>query len=398
MKAKLIKRNIFLFYVLSIIQGAFFIESNWIFLYLVYFNYEMLGFIDSIAFSIGLLLEIPSGAIADVIGRKKTLIIAMFFLSFGLFMEFLAQDSIALFIGNILFFIGNAFYSGSIEALTFDTLVLKKEEKDYEKVVSLGRSLGSISTIIAVLIGGFLATINIRYPFLLMGNFYAIGFILSFALTEPPIDSVKVTVKAYFEVIKNSIKELKLPSIKPYIFFIISILGITYWYDWGMVKPAISVNLGYDTQQMGLIFSLSYLLIALLTPTIPKLRKLINDYSAISILNFLLVLTLFILGLNLGSWGFIPILIIGVIGAMTSTWIGIIINEKIQSQNRATVLSTVSMLLKIPYILTAWISGYLIDKGFLPQVLFGLAFIVGIFSFINLLKRQELFKEKINKA
>jgi len=395
MKAKQVKRNIIIFYILSIIQGAFFIESNWIFLYLIYFNYEMLGFIDTIAFSIGLLLEIPSGAIADVIGRKKTVIMAMLLLSLGLLTQFFASDQITIFIGNIIFFIGNAFYSGSMEALTFDTLVKNKDENNYEKIASIGRSLNSLANIIAVLLGGLLATINIRYPFLLMAIFYFIGFIFSFSLTEPHIDSVKMTVKNYFDLIKSTIRDLRLPSIKPFVFFIISILGISYWYEWGMIKPAISVNLGYDSEQMGLIFSLSYLLIAILLPTIPKLRKWINDYTAISILNFLLVLALFLFGLNLGSWGFIPMLLIGAIGGLTTTWISIIINEKIQSSNRATILSTIAMLLKIPYIFTAWISGYLIDQGYFSQLLFGIALIVGIFSFINLLKKQDLFKQKI---
>lgn len=355
----------------------------------------MLGFIDTIAFSIGLLLEIPSGAIADVIGRKKTVIMAMLLLSLGLLTQFFASDQIAIFIGNIIFFIGNAFYSGSMEALTFDTLVKNKDENNYEKIASIGRSLNSLANIIAVLLGGLLATINIRYPFLLMAIFYFLGFIFSFSLTEPHIDSVKVTVKSYFDLIKSSIRDLKLPSVKPFLFFIISILGISYWYEWGMIKPAISVNLGYDSEQMGLIFSLSYLLIAILLPTIPKLRKWINDYTAISILNFLLVLALFLFGLNLGSWGFIPMLLIGAIGGLTTTWISIIINEKIQSSNRSTILSTIAMLLKIPYILTAWISGYLIDQGYFSQLLFGIALIVGIFSFINLLKKQDLFKQKI---
>lgn len=395
MKSKQVKRNIIVFYILSVIQGAFFIEGNWIFLYLIYFNYEMLGFIDTVAFSVGLLLEIPSGAIADVIGRKKTIIMAMFFLSLGLFMQFFAGDQIAIFLGNIIFFIGNAFYSGSMEALTFDTMIKDNDEKNYGKISSRGKSFSSISTIVAVIIGGLLSTINIRYPFLLMGIFYSIGFILSFFLTEPKIDSIKVTVKSYFDLIKSSIRDLKLPSIRPFIFFIISILGISYWYEWGMIKPAISVNLGFDSKQMGLVFSLAYLFVAILVPTIPKLRKWINDYSAISILNFLLVVTLFLFGLNLGNWGFIPIILIGCIGALTTTWISIIINEKIQSSNRATILSTVSMLLKIPYILSAWISGYLIDRGYFSQLLFGIALIVGIFSFINLLKKQELFKQKL---
>lgn len=387
-------RNILIYYLFCIVHASYFAEGNWIFLYLLYFNYAAIGLVDSIAFGIGLLLEIPTGAIADLIGRRTAVRLSFLIVSLGILTQGFASSPVMLFIGNVLFFIGLAFYSGSMEALTYDTLIELKKEKDYDRIVATSKSLQSISYVIAVLIGGFAATINVRYPFLLWGVMHAIAFVLTFALKEPKIDTVKVSLFSYLDHNRAGIKELLRPKLKPYLFFMFMILGIIFWYDWGFIKPAVAVNYGFDSIGMGIIFAIEGIFIAMLMPLLPKIRKHVNDYTGLVILNFFTIFCVFLFGNNIGIWGALPIIVIAVVGNFAYAWISIIINREVDSSKRATALSTVATILKVPYVITAYISGQIIEAGFLSQFLLATALVIGIISFINLLKnyRQILIK------
>jgi MFS family permease len=53
------------------LTNLWFLGAVWIYFYRVYIDDTQIGLLDSLAFFVGLIFEIPSGAIADRIGRKK---------------------------------------------------------------------------------------------------------------------------------------------------------------------------------------------------------------------------------------------------------------------------------------------------------------------------------------
>lgn len=387
-------KNVKLYYLFSIIHGSFFAEGNWIFLYLYFFTYSTIGLLDSIAFTIGLLLEIPSGAIADLIGRKTMVRLSFFFVALGVLTQALAISPLMLFLGNVVFYIGMAFYAGSMEALAYDTLIEIKSEDNYDKIVASSRSLQSLAYILAVLIGGYIASINYRLPFLLWGILHFIGFIASFKLTEPKTDTIKISLRTYLSINKQGIKALFSKKLKPFLFYIFIILGLVYWFDWGFVKPAVAINFGFNEITMGYVFAIEGIVIALVLPLLPKIRKYIGDYFGLAVLNFFLVLCLYLFGTNIGLYGALPIIGIALINKLAYSWITIIINREVESSRRATALSTVSTILKIPYALTAFLCGQIVEAGFLSQMMFFIAFIIGTVSIINLLRNIKLLSSK----
>lgn len=71
------------------------------------------------------ILEIPSGIIADVFGRKKSLIVSFLFYITS-FLIFFTSDSYYIFIIAIIFYaIGDAFRTGTHKAMIFDYLKIK---------------------------------------------------------------------------------------------------------------------------------------------------------------------------------------------------------------------------------------------------------------------------------
>ena len=56
-------------------------------------------------------------------------------------------------------------------------------------------------------------------------------------------------------------------------------------------------------------------------------------------------------------------ILIMIAGGLAAPWISIIVNKRIDSKNRATTLSTVALLTKIPYVLVAVAAGKMIEEG-----------------------------------
>src|SRR3990167_10935878 len=78
-------RNIKIAYVLTVLKNSWFWLGIWVFYYLLFTNYAGIGIVET-GLIVGMTLgEIPTGAIADLLGKKKTLITAYFLMAVGLF-------------------------------------------------------------------------------------------------------------------------------------------------------------------------------------------------------------------------------------------------------------------------------------------------------------------------
>lgn len=93
-------------------------------------------FIVQSAYCLGvLLLEIPSGYFSDVMGRKKTLVLGVFFLPIGLGIYAISTHFFGFILAELILSIANSMRSGTDSALIYDTLLQLKEESLYEKFV-----------------------------------------------------------------------------------------------------------------------------------------------------------------------------------------------------------------------------------------------------------------------
>jgi MFS family permease len=105
-------RNILLFYFLTFANNSFFITGNWIFFWLRYMTYGQLGLVDAGCFAFGMLMEIPTGAISDLLGKKRTLIAAHIFAALGFFVIGTSTAMTQIVIGFLLAQVGWAFLLG----------------------------------------------------------------------------------------------------------------------------------------------------------------------------------------------------------------------------------------------------------------------------------------------
>lgn len=115
-----------------------------------------IGILQSFLFFSSVVLEIPSGLLADRYGRKSSLIISFL----GLFVSgvgFLLFSSFAPFaIIFCLFGASIAMGSGSDRALLYDNLLAEQRAEEYPKILSRARAIGAVSLGLSMLLGGVL--------------------------------------------------------------------------------------------------------------------------------------------------------------------------------------------------------------------------------------------------
>ncbi len=132
-----------------------------------------------------LLLEIPSGYLADVVGRRRTLILAAVIFPAGLILYTLGHSFAAFVAAEVVLAIGNSMRSGCDSALLYDSLAELGRAEDYKK--SEGRSFfsGRIGSASASLVGGALAAVAIRLPFWVNAATAFLMLPLALSLAEP---------------------------------------------------------------------------------------------------------------------------------------------------------------------------------------------------------------------
>ena len=181
-----LKSNIWKYFVFEALWSlVFFFPIFQIFYLARNMSITQIAFIG-IAFSVArMAMEVPSGALADRWGRKKTLFLSQIFFIIGMIILIFSQSFWLFVVASMFSGLWLACYSGTGVAFYYDTLKELKREKDYEKLWGKLSLTTAVVSFIAAFVAGFLFDIMITLPYILsaVSAFLSLFVILSF--TEP---------------------------------------------------------------------------------------------------------------------------------------------------------------------------------------------------------------------
>ena len=130
--------------------------------------------------------EIPSGYFADRFGRRRSMLLGAVLSTLGFVLYSLSYGFAAFLVAEIVFGVGYTFISGADVALAYDSLAAERSESRYLHFESRANSYSGISEAGASVLGGLLALISLRTPVVAMVAIYASLIPLTLLLTEPP--------------------------------------------------------------------------------------------------------------------------------------------------------------------------------------------------------------------
>ncbi len=354
-------KNIKIAYILGVCNSALFWFGTWIFFYLRFTDYGGIGFLESIMIFILIISEVPSGALTDLLGKKKALLLSFLLLGIGNIAMAFSPSYIYLILSASLVAIGNAFYSGTSEALVFDSLKEKGENKKYDKAISNLRTFELLAISFASVVGGFIYSINPSYPFLFTGIFAFVGVLFALLLKEPKIDTEKFSFVIFLKHNKEGLRELtKSKEIKRQsviLLFISFFLVIIY----EILSDALAFEFGFKSNQLGILWAVLAFNAAIISQFTPRILKRFKENSIFLYTGIVIALTLMIspyLGLITGAIIFI---IRASFGSVFSNATSVIINNNTESKYRVTTISTFNLIKNIPYVIVAYFIGHIMD-------------------------------------
>ncbi|MDD3190772.1 MAG: MFS transporter [Candidatus Pacebacteria bacterium] len=119
--------------------------------------------------SVCFIFEIPTGVVADLHSRKKSVIIGVFLIGLGFVFEGIFATFLGVLIAQIIWGIGTTFVSGAREAWIADEV----GECEAGRAFMKGQKVNQLGAFLGIILSMFLANIDIRLPIILGGILYA---------------------------------------------------------------------------------------------------------------------------------------------------------------------------------------------------------------------------------
>lgn len=354
-------RNIAIAYFLTFCKNSWFWLGIWLFYYLQFTNYSGIGLIETVLITTVTLTEIPTGAIADLFGKKKTLFLSFLLQAAGALWMAMTPNFSGLAFSVFVMGVGGTLYSGTLEALVYDTLKQSKRESTYDRVVSIMSSIQLVAPAICGALGGFLYVLSHRLPFFANAAFYIIGMIASLFLIEPLIDTVKFSWTNYLNQTKQGIKQLtQTITIRNQTLLLLSIGVIGVILD-EMLNSFLGIEFGLKAESIGIVWAIIFLVSATATQLTLFIRHSLGNKKALFFTGGVIALTLIVSPLLGLVAGILSIFVSSTFLSINNNLTSIIINNQTESKFRATTLSTFNLFKNIPYVLSAYLIGSLSD-------------------------------------
>ncbi len=383
--------NIKIVYALSFLRHSWFWLGTWVFYYLLFTDYAGIGLAETIMIATYFIMEIPSGAIADLLGKKRTLTLAFFLIVLGEISIAFAPGFAFLILAIFVASIGGSFNSGTQEAIVYDTLKETGKEGIYSKVVSNMQTLRLLGMAISGAGGGFLYAISPNLPFLATGIAAFIGMVLTLFLKEPKVDTEKFSWANFVNQTQHGIKQLfKTPIIKRQSLLLISISFFTViMYE--VLNDVLAVEFGFDPKQLGVLWAVLIIIAAGVSQLTTWIKRHFSSSLIFILIGGVMAVTLLVSPFAGIIAGGITLLIRISLHALFDNLSSVIINDNTESTYRATTISTFNLLKNVPYVVGAYFIGYAMDLISAKMFAFYLAipFIVLVmFHGINIKKKS----------
>jgi len=356
-------RNVLLYYIINIALNMWFIEAIWYFYWGRFASYTTIGLVFSVASFVQLLTTIPTGALADMFGQKKSVVVGLGILVVGSICIAGGSSILVLFIGLLLQSLGRSFISGALDALVYESVKEDHTDDHYANVIAFNTQATILSFALTVVFGGLLYSIYFRLAHILTTLAYLIAFGASFFMREVRYapKSPGNRVQTFIDHHVRGFTELVSPSLRSFLTPIMVLFILMRMYDWGVSKPTIALGFGFSIGAQSVLYSALSIFCAYFVGQLGWFKKRMDDTLGIFAMGIVVsggfLMTLFPIGL----YGVFAMIAIEGAGRLSYAWVPAIINKRIASQYRATTLSTLDFVGRIPYMALNFLAGIAID-------------------------------------
>lgn len=320
-------------------------------------------------------LEVPSGYLADVWGRKRC-IVAGCVLFFGGYLCYSLTSTFAAFlVAEILLGIGQTMINGADSALLYDTTVHHGRENLYLRYEGRITMIGNFAEAVAGIFGGLLAVYSFRYPFYAQTLVAFVGIPAAMALREyAPANKVQSPWEEILRILKYSLVTNKKLCCNIMYSGIIGAATLTMaWF----VQPVL-MQLETPTEWYGIIWTVLNLTVGVAALYSDRVEQLFG-MNKMNILILSVIAGGYVaLAYNLTYAGLGILLLFYIFRGFATPILKGYINQMTFSEMRATVLSIRNFVIRLMFAAIAPFIGWLNDMYSLQVALLASAALIFI--------------------
>lgn len=327
---------------------------------------------------VGFIAEIPTGVIADKHGRKTSGLVGVAMLGFAPLLVFFGHTFAAYLGAAVLYGMGRAFLSGALESLVYDHKSTSRTA--YRKINALEISAGQTGILTSAALGGLLFSAGQGMPFIAEAIAGLVCFGLVLCMDEQrQADAPKPAMshrKHFTESMQHlfATAHLRVTVLMGTIFSVM--LGMCIQF----VNEAAMIELGFSPDTRGLVIAgAGVATLGLLHFVI--LKKIKTDSQRIAYIILGSVAAYLLMGISGLPFFLVGYLIWCCLNA-TSSFIRIMIHDRIPGSHRATIMSNCKALAILVGLGSSTATGLLVQWAGTPRAAYA---VFGIIAWCALL-------------
>ncbi|NCC64562.1 MAG: MFS transporter [Spirochaetia bacterium] len=370
-------KNIPLHYGFTILMNLSFTHGLWM-IYLAHrgFSLMQLGLLEAFFHVTSFLMEVPTGTVADIWGRKASRIAGRFAYAASLFCMFYAQSFSLQLVAFALSALGYNLESGAGDAFLYDSLLLDERESSYMKIKGMDELFYQICAIVSFILGGVLASIDYALAFALTIASSLLAFGFGWFFKEPQLSKKKKNSETRYALqifisiktqIQDSVRVFR--TTKKIAFLILfcetlfAFMVCLFFY-----LQNFWTQKGYGVDYIGYVFALHASVAALFSFKASVIEAKIGQKGVLFGCPLLLLICLW--GVSLPGYSMVFYISLGAVEGLLAPTISSYLNVLIPSEFRATILSFQSMayslFMIVMFPLIGWIAAsFSLETAFL---------------------------------
>jgi MFS family permease len=306
------------------------------------------------------ILEIPSGYFADVLGRKISLVIGAICGFAGFLTYSVSFGILGFLIAEIILGVGQSMISGADSAMLYDSLFELKKEDKYIKYEGRMTSIGNIAEATAAFVAFLPALISIRGPYVAQTFIAFLAIPAALMLIEPKRHKriIKAGLKDILRIINESI--IKRPELRKNILFSAITGTATLTMAWFAQDFFGEINL--DLKLYSPIWAILNLSVGIVAMVAYRIEEKLKPTLSIIIIATLIPSGYLTLSFTHSYIGLFVILIFYLVRGYATPVLKDYIHRITSSEIRATVLSIRNFAIRLIFAITAPFLGWVTDS------------------------------------
>jgi len=365
-----VKSNIKLDYAFTIISNLNLTHGIWmIYLASKGFSLLQLGILEGVFHITSFLMEVPTGAVADLWGRKISRMAGRVSFMISLMIMFFADSFLMQAVGFAFCAINYNLESGAGDALVYDSLVCLNRQDRFMGVKGRKEFFFQMSGIAAFLIGGYMAVRSYPLLFLISGIIAMVALANAAMMTEPPVgdgEQEETPGGSLIARVLRSIRTQTMDSLgvirqRPRIAFLILFTELIFTFATSLMLYMQNYwkIAGRTEFYIGIAFAFQSAISGMSSIAAPRVEKRAGERNILIFLPVLLLVCLW--GIALTGMEVVFLVLTGGLEGILMVAVSDYINRLIPGKYRATILSFQSMAFSFFMILLFPLMGWIGD-------------------------------------